>query len=77
MGLDRKMLETSVLSRWEELMGNAVAERTESKEIRDEVLYLTINSSVMRNELFQMRSVIVKRLNEAAGFEMIKDVYFQ
>lgn len=77
VGLDRKMLETGVLARWEELMGTAVAERTESKEIREEVLYLKINSSVMRNELFQMRSVIIKRLNEAAGFEMIRDVFFQ
>lgn len=77
MGLDRKMLETSVLSKWGALMGDAVEQRTESKEIRDEVLYLKINSSVMRNELFQMRSVIVKRLNEEAGFEMIKDVFFQ
>jgi hypothetical protein len=76
MGLDRKMLETGVLLKWDTLMGEAVAQRTDSKEIKDEILYLKINSSVMRNELFQMRSVIIKRLNEEAGFEMIKDVFF-
>lgn len=77
MGLDRKVLETQVLNRWEEIMGEAVAKRTDSKEIRDEILYLKINSSVMRSELFNMRSVIIKRINEAAEFEMIKDVFFQ
>lgn len=77
MGIDRKVLETSVLNRWAELMGDAVDKRTDSKEIRDEILYLQINSSVMRSELFQMRSVIVKRINEAAGFSMIKDVFLQ
>lgn len=77
MGLDRKVLETQVLDRWGEIMGEAVDKRTDSKEIRDEILYLKINSSVMRSELFQMRSVIIKRINEAAEFEMIKDVFFQ
>lgn len=76
MGLDRKMLETSVLAKWEQIMGNAVAARTTSKEIKDGILYLQIDSSVMRNELFQNRSVIIKRLNEEAGFEMVKEVFF-
>lgn len=77
MGLDRKMLEASVLVAWPEIMGDAVAQRTESKTIRNQTLYLKINSSVMRNELFQMRSVIVKRINEKAGFEIITEVYFE
>ena len=76
MGIDRKLFETSILAKWSQLMGDAVAQRTESKEIREGILYLKINSSVMRNELFQMRSVIIKRINEAAGFELITDVYF-
>jgi len=61
----------------EELMGEAVSARTESKEIKEKVLYLKINSSVLRDELFQSRSVIIKRLNETAGFEIITDVFFQ
>ena len=77
MGLDQKMLELDLLSKWEELMGEAVSARTESKEIKEKILYLKINSSVMRDELFQSRSVIIKRLNEAAGFEIITDVFFQ
>lgn len=77
MGMDRQVLEHSVLSKWEEIMGSAVAARTDSKEIKDQTLYLKINSSVMRDELFQMRSVIIKRLNEKAGFEMVKEIFFQ
>ncbi|MBK9191223.1 MAG: hypothetical protein IPM77_06725 [Crocinitomicaceae bacterium] len=30
----------------------------------------------MRDELFQMRSVIIKRLNDNAGFEMVKEIFF-
>ena len=31
----------------------------------------------MRDQLFQSRSVIIKRINEAAGFEMIDTVFIQ
>ena len=77
MGIDDKMHEMSVLAKWEELMGTDVALRTESKEIKEKTLYLKINSSVMRDELFQSRSVIIKRVNETAGFEMIDTVFIQ
>ena len=77
MGIDDKMHEMSVLAKWEELMGKDVALRTESKEIKEKTLYLKIGSSVMRDQLFQSRSVIIKRINEAAGFEMIDTVFIQ
>lgn len=77
MGIDDKMHEMSVLAKWEELMGEEVALRTESKEIKEKTLYLKIGSSVMRDQLFQSRSVIIKRINEAAGFEMIDNVFMQ
>jgi len=77
MGLDQKILEVQVLEKWGILMGEAVDKRTESKEIKEKVLYLKINSSVMRDELFQSRSVIIKRINDEAGFEIITDVFFQ
>lgn len=77
MGIDDKMYEMSILAKWEELMGKEVALRTESKEIKEKTLYLKMNSSVMRDELFQSRSVIIKRINEAAGFEMIDTVFIQ
>lgn len=77
MGIDDKMHEMSILAKWEELMGTEVALRTESKVIKEKTLYLKINSSVMRDELFQSRSVIIKRINEAAGFEMIDEVFMR
>jgi len=77
MGIDQKILEMDVLAKWGQLMGNAVDVRTEEKEIINGVLYLKINSSVLRDELFQSRSVIIKRINETAGFKMITEVYFR
>lgn len=77
MGMEDKMHETRVLSQWAELMGDAVAKRTESLVIRDRILYVEVNSSVMRDELQQTKTSIIKKINEAAGTELIEDIFLK
>jgi predicted nucleic acid-binding Zn ribbon protein len=77
MGIDKKMQQVAILNMWDAQMGEAVAARTESKIIREGVLVLEINSSVMRDELSQSKTNIMDWMNEAAGFEMVKDVFFK
>lgn len=74
--LDGKMKEIDVLSKWEELMGRAVSLRTKNIRIQNKILYLDIDSSVMRDELLNGKSIIIQRLNSEAGFEMVRDVWF-
>lgn len=77
LGLDDKMLETQVLSKWKEIMGEAVAVRTKEMYIRDQTLYLTINSSVVRDELSQEKSEIINKLNACAGKTLVKEIYLK
>ncbi len=74
--LDGKLKEIDVLSKWEELMGRAVFLRTKNIQIKHKTLYLEMDSSVMRDELLNGKSVIIQRINTEAGFEMITDVWF-
>lgn len=74
--LDGKMKELDVIEAWPEMMGIAVANRTKEITIRNKVLYLTMDSSVMRDELSYGKQIIIQRINEKAGFEMITDVWF-
>jgi hypothetical protein len=75
MGVDHKMIEASVLSKWEEIMGGAVERRTEKKYIKNRILYVELNSSVMRDELMRERTKIVAKINKAAGIELIDSIY--
>lgn len=75
-GLDGKMKELDVINAWPELMGIAVANRTTEIKIKNKKLMLTMGSSVMRDELLQGKSIIIQRVNEFAGFEIIDDVWF-
>ena len=77
MGIDDKMHETRILAQWEDLMGKAIAARTERKYIKDKVLYLHMNSSVMRNELVQQKEEIIQKINALAGCELITAVFLK
>lgn len=75
--LQGKMTEMEVLSKWEEMMGKAVAIRTTNLQIRHGVLIVALNSSVMRDELLHGKQIIIQRVNETAGKQIIHDVWFE
>ena len=74
--LDGKLKEIDVIESWGEMMGIAVANRTKNIQIRNKTLFLTMDSAVMRDELSFGKTVIIERVNQKAGFEMINDVFF-
>ncbi len=74
--LEAKMKELDIIAAWPELMGKAVANRTKSIQIKNKTLILQMDSSVMREELSHGKQIIIDRVNEKAGFELITDIWF-
>ncbi len=74
--LDDKMKELDLVEAWPDLMGKAVAHRTKSIQIKNKKLLLTIDSSVMREQLHIGKQVIIERVNQFMGKEVIQDVWF-
>jgi predicted nucleic acid-binding Zn ribbon protein len=77
MRMDKKLKEVDALQSWEELLGKSVARYTRNIYISNKVLYVSLSSSVVKNELFMMREEIVKKLNENAGTEIIEKIVFK
>jgi predicted nucleic acid-binding Zn ribbon protein len=77
MNLEGKLSEIGVINSWEESVGKAISSHTTKIYIRDHILYVHLNSSVVRNELLMLRQSIKDRLNEKAGTEVIKDIVFR
>ena len=75
-GLEDKMKSFDLIAAWPELMGPAVAQRTTDIRIENNILYLKIDSSVMRDELFHGKQIIIARCNQFVGEELIRDVWF-
>ncbi len=74
MNLDGKLSEVGVINSWEETVGKAISSRTSKIYIKDHVLFVHLNSSVVRNELLMLREALKEKLNEKAGSEVIKDI---
>jgi predicted nucleic acid-binding Zn ribbon protein len=77
MNLGGKLSEVSVIGSWEEIVGKAISSRTTKIFIKDHVLYVHLNSSVVRNELLMLREALKEKLNKKAGSEVIKDIVFR
>jgi len=74
MNLGEKLSEVGVINSWEEIVGKAISTRTSKIYIKEHVLYVHLNSSVVRNELLMLREVLKEKLNEKAGSEVVKDI---
>lgn len=72
--LEPKLAETRVKMLWEEVMGKTITTYTADIQLRKNVLYLTILSAPLKQELTFAREKIKTRLNEELGEEAIKDV---
>ncbi|SMO38962.1 Protein of unknown function [Saccharicrinis carchari] len=72
--LDHKMLENRVVRSWEKVIGKTVARATTNIYMYRGTLYLSINSSVMRNELLMLKDKIMHALNEEVGHKVVTAV---
>ena len=72
--LDQKIKESNVKKYWENLMGKLIAEKTNNIYIKNRTLFISLNSSILRNDLIMMRSRIIKLMNEQMGGDYIEDV---
>lgn len=72
--LYEKMMEIRIQRAWGEVLGPMVLQYTRIIYVKDRVLYVSLTSAVLRNELLLCRERLVKSLNQYAGSPVIKDL---
>ncbi len=73
-GLETGLLHTRVYALWDDLLGLSVARVTRKKYIKDNKLFVHLDSSVVRSQLFMMRTDIVAQINRKAGTKVIDEL---
>lgn len=68
------LLERQLMRHWEEVVGHFATRYTTQLEIKEGVLYAHISNAALRNELFNMRFDIVKKLNATVGSRVLHDI---
>jgi predicted nucleic acid-binding Zn ribbon protein len=70
-GLEGDLLHTRLYALWDEMLGVTVAKNTRKKYVRGRTLFVHLNSSIVRNQLFMMRQEIIAELNKKLGENLI------
>lgn len=73
---DRYRFE-QVKNKWEEVVGKMIAQRTERMSLKNGILYITLSSSTLRQELSFMKADLIKRVNEEATKDIVKEIVFR
>lgn len=76
LGLDGELRKVRVYQAWDDAVGVRVARSTARKFYRDKdrILFCTMTSSPLANQLYFQSEVIRKRVNEELGEELVSKV---
>lgn len=61
-------------NRWEKIVGNIIGKHTQNLVVKNRVLYIYVDSSVIRSELILARSKLIDSINKEMGTRMIDDI---
>jgi len=75
--IDGKIHETRIMDAWSDVVGPVIAAHTGNKYVSRRVLYVQMDTPIIRSELQMMRQSLVEKLNLAAGADTIKDIVFR
>lgn len=74
LDMDGKLKEVRLIKAWEDVVGSLIARKTDRIFIKDRKLFVYMNSSIARSELYSVRQSLVERLNSQAGGQVIDDI---
>ena len=74
--IEGKMDEISLQNEWNEMMGKAIANRTKKVYLKNKVLHIQLESSVLRHELSFAKERLCESLNKRVGKRIINTILF-
>lgn len=72
--LESGMDKIDVEQAWKNLMGNGVNTYTKEVVLKGTILYVSLTSAVLREELSYGKDKIIKMINEEMGKEVVKSI---
>ncbi|MBR2638261.1 MAG: DUF721 domain-containing protein [Bacteroidaceae bacterium] len=76
-GLETPLNEYRLLKAWSQVLGSGVQSYTKELSIKNQILYVTLTSSVLRHELMMNRRSLVQRLNAHVQAQVITNIIFR
>ena len=68
------MNEIKVINSWPQVVGSFIASHTIDLSIKNNILFVRVDSDALRSELSYSKFLLMKNLNAIAGKEMVKEI---
>jgi predicted nucleic acid-binding Zn ribbon protein len=66
--------EHKVIQSWPQVVGPFIASHTIDLSIKNQVLFVRVDSDALRSELGYSKSLLIRNLNEVVGKEMVREI---
>ena len=76
-GLETPLNEYRLVESWKDVVGPAIYKYTTNLYIKNQILYVHLSSSVLRQELLMGREMLVRNLNAHVGAQVIVNIVFR
>jgi predicted nucleic acid-binding Zn ribbon protein len=76
-GLETPLNQYRLVEAWKDVVGTGIANYTQQIYIKNQTLWVHLTSPVLRQELMMTRQILVRRLNEKVGAQVITDIVFR
>lgn len=76
-GLETPLNEYRLVDAWKDAVGPVIARYTTNLFIKNQVLYVSLSSSVIRQELMMGREMLIRNLNAQVGSQVIVNIVFR
>lgn len=74
--LEQTFLEKKLISSWRGMMGETIASRTLKIFIKEKIMYVTLSSAPLKQELTNSKEKVLKIIEEEIGEGIIENVRF-
>ena len=76
-GLETPLNEYRLGESWRDVVGPYISKYTTNLYIKNQILYVHLSSSVLRQELMMGREMLVRNLNAHVGAQVIVNIVFR
>lgn len=77
LGIRKPLTRYSVLTLWEEIVGEQIARVARAERVDDGVLIVKVASAPWRNELSMRRREILEKITDTVGKGIVREIRFR
>ena len=75
--LEDQLNETRLIENWKKVTGAMISSHTTNLWVSNKVLYVTVDSGALRQELLYRKEKLIQLLNQSTGMEVINNIVFR